>query len=127
VRHRRSTNASDAPSTNSTEDTFDEGHVSMPSSAIYPNRTRDAVTHSDIPSCLSGFPNQSIDALLNDGINNERLSDNKCYQELSSTTDLKKLAREGVQVGGVGLETGKNIESIISKIGENLYNFSYYE
>ncbi|XP_047736419.1 uncharacterized protein LOC125177883 [Hyalella azteca] len=73
---------------------FAEGHVTMPSSAVYPNRTFDENTASDIPSCLSGFPHQNIDALLNDGVTNEKLTDNLCYQELSSSHDLRKLAEQ---------------------------------
>ena len=44
------------------------------------------------------MPVENIDTLLNDGITNQGLTDNLCYKELASTTDLKKLAEEKVKV-----------------------------
>ncbi|ROT81137.1 Protein tyrosine phosphatase domain-containing protein 1 [Penaeus vannamei] len=72
---------------------FSMGEVSVPSSAQYPNRRLDDHT-PDIPSCMSGLPERSIDSLLNDGIRDQKLTDNSCYKELASQTDLRKQAEE---------------------------------
>ncbi|XP_042863291.1 protein tyrosine phosphatase domain-containing protein 1-like [Penaeus japonicus] len=72
---------------------FSMGEVSVPSSAQYPNRRLNDET-PDIPSCMSGLPERSIDSLLNDGIHDQKLTDNSCYKELASQTDLRKQAEE---------------------------------
>ena len=36
--------------------------------------------------------------MLNDGINNERLTDNACFKELASSSDLRKLLDDAEKV-----------------------------
>ncbi|XP_066966573.1 protein tyrosine phosphatase domain-containing protein 1-like isoform X2 [Macrobrachium rosenbergii] len=62
---------------------FSVGDVSAPTSAQYPNRRTE-----------QGLPEGSIDNLLNDGIRNQKLADNLCYQELASQSDLRKQAEQ---------------------------------
>jgi hypothetical protein len=38
----------------------------------------------------SGLDDNSLDAVLGDGIHGQTLQDNMCYQELSSESDLRK-------------------------------------
>ncbi|KAB7494673.1 Protein tyrosine phosphatase domain-containing protein 1 [Armadillidium nasatum] len=72
---------------------FSVGDVSAPNSAQYPARRLNQDCESpDVPSCVSGVPEQNIDQLLNDGIKDQQLTENLCYQELTSHDDLKKMA-----------------------------------
>lgn len=47
---------------------------------------------------VAGFPHQTIDSMLNDGVTDERLTDNACYQEIASSTDIRKLVDDGEKV-----------------------------
>ncbi|XP_042238187.1 protein tyrosine phosphatase domain-containing protein 1-like isoform X2 [Homarus americanus] len=73
---------------------FSMGEVSVPNSAHYPPQTRpqnNCIT-PDVPSCDSDMPERNIDSLLNDGISDQQLTDNLCYQELASQSDLRRQA-----------------------------------
>ncbi|CAL4066887.1 unnamed protein product, partial [Meganyctiphanes norvegica] len=78
------------------EGEFSMGDVSVPNSAQFATRRmaqQDCIT-PDVPSCMSGAPERCIDSLLNDGIRDQKLQDNLCYQELASQSDLRKLAEQ---------------------------------
>ncbi|XP_069942063.1 protein tyrosine phosphatase domain-containing protein 1-like [Cherax quadricarinatus] len=79
---------------------FSMGEVSVPTSAQYPKkRAQEDSSTPDVPSCLSDLPERNIDSLLNDGIRDQPITENSCYQELASQSDLRRQAdQEALQV-----------------------------
>ncbi|XP_045137368.1 protein tyrosine phosphatase domain-containing protein 1-like [Portunus trituberculatus] len=72
------------------EEEGEGGHcsLSVPSSSSHCPPT------PDVPSCAPDHPERNIDTLLDDGITDQSLSDNLCYQELASQGDLRRQAQD---------------------------------
>lgn len=64
---------------------------SAPQSLGSPSLSASITSHRD-------HPERNIDSLLDDGITDQPLSDNLCYQELASQSDLRRQAEDGHKV-----------------------------
>ncbi|XP_063852707.1 protein tyrosine phosphatase domain-containing protein 1-like isoform X3 [Scylla paramamosain] len=64
---------------------------SAPQSLGSPSLSASITSHKD-------HPERNIDSLLDDGITDQPLSDNLCYQELASQSDLRRQAEDGHEV-----------------------------